>query len=186
MSSWFETCVHVVRHSLVIIGVLVVGGIVGGLVLMYSGLFDVAASVTDSSVLRWALVTVRESSIKLHARDVVAPLDKMVADTDNGFVLYRQNCAMCHTPIGRTPTFMAAGFNPKAPAFDNPDDVMAPMEWFWVIKQGIRFTGMPAWGPSLTDKEIWDVTAFLPKLSDLKATGYDALDQRFPQTTALP
>lgn len=124
MSSWFETCVHVVRHSLVIIGVLVVGGVVGGLILMYSGVFNVAASVEDSPVLNWALVTVREASIGLHSRDVVAPLDKMVADRDAGFQIYRRECAMCHTPIGRSPRPMAVGFNPQAPSFGADSDDM--------------------------------------------------------------
>ena len=186
MSSWFETCVHYLRHSLVIIGALLVVGVVGGLIFMYSGVFNVAASMEDSSVLNWVLVTVRESSIKLHARDVVAPLDKMVADTDNGFRLYRQECAMCHTPVGRSPKNMAVGFNPQAPRFDSPADVMSTQEVFWVTKHGIRFTGMPAWGPSLTDKEILDVTAFITTLFKMKAADYDAIDARLPAIAVKP
>ena len=166
-----------------IIGGLLIVGVVGGLIFMYSGVFNVAASVEDSSVLNWALVTVRESSIMLHARDVIAPLDKMVADTDNGFRLYRQECAMCHTPVGRSPKNMAVGFNPQAPRFDSPDDVMSTKEVFWVTKHGIRFTGMPAWGPSLTDKEILDVTAFITNLSKMTAADYNAIDARIPPVT---
>ena len=59
MSTWFETCVHLLRHMLVIIGVLVVGGVSAGLVVMYSGVFNIAATTVDSSILSWALVTVR-------------------------------------------------------------------------------------------------------------------------------
>ncbi len=132
------------------------------------------------------LVTVRENSIKLHARDVVTPLDKMEADTDNGFRLYRQECAMCHTPVGRSPKNMAVGFNPQPPRFDSPTDVMSAQQVFWVTKHGIRFTGMPAWGPSLTDKEIWDVTAFITNLSEMKATDYNAIDARLPAAPPKP
>ena len=180
MSGWFETCVHVVRHSLIIIGVLVLGGAVAALVLMYSGLFNVAAGVTDSAALTWALVTVREASIGLHARDVQMPAAGALGDRDNGFRIYRQECVMCHTPIGRTPRPMAVGFNPQAPGFDSAEDVMAANEVFWVIKNGIRFTGMPAWGPSRSDKEIWDVVEFVKTLPKMSAADYDAIDRRIP------
>ena len=185
MSSWFETCVHVVRHTLVIIGALVVAGVVGGFVFMYSGVFNVAASVVDSSAVNWALVTVREASIGLHARDVPAPAAGMVADSDAGFVIYRRECVMCHTPIGRTPKPMAVGFNPQAPGFGPDADDMSDTELFWVTKNGIRFTGMPAWGPSLTDAEIWDITAFVMALPAMSAAEYDAIDARLPEP-AMP
>lgn len=186
MSSWFETCVHVVRHALVIIGGLLVVAVVGGLIFMYSGVFNVAATVVDSSVLNWALVTVREASIGLHARDEPNPGAGMVADTDAGFVLYRQQCVMCHTPTGRTPEPMAVGFNPQAPTFGPGADDMSAAGLFWVTKNGIRFTGMPAWGPSLTDAEIWDLTAFVMALPEMTAADYDALDARIPVVTATP
>lgn len=186
MSSWFETCVHVVRHALVIIGALVVAGVVGGLIFMYSGVFNVAATVVDSSLLNWALVTVREASIGLHAREVPAPETGMVTDRDAGFALYRESCVMCHTPIGRTPRPMAVGFNPQAPGFGADADDMGDTELFWVTKNGIRFTGMPAWGPSLTDKEIWDITAFVMTMPEMTAAEYDAIDARIPVVPTTP
>lgn len=186
MSSWFETCVHVTRHVLVIIGALVVAGIVGALIFMYSGVFNVAASVVDSAALNWALVTVRESSIGLHARDDPGPAAGTEADRDAGFVLYRQYCAVCHTPVGRSPSPMAVGFNPQAPSFGPDADDMELAELFWVTKNGIRFTGMPAWGPSLSDQNIWDITAFVASLPEMTAADYDALDARLPEVTAAP
>ena len=180
MSTWFETCTHVVRHALVIIGVLVVGGVLAGLVLMYSGVFNVAATVVDSSPLNWALVTVREASIGLHSRDVHRTAGGKPADRDNGFLIYRQECVMCHTPIGRTPRPMAAGFNPQAPTFGANADHMTPAELFWVTKNGIRFTGMPAWGPSRSDEEIWDIVEFTKSLPKMNAADYNAIDSRLP------
>ena len=178
MSTWFETCIHLVRHALVIIGVLVVGGVTVALVIMYSGVFNVAATMVDSSALNWALVTVREGSIKLHARDIQMPAAGMVADRDNGFRIYRQECVMCHTPTGRTPRPMAVGFNPQAPNFGPGADDMTAAQLFWVTKNGIRFTGMPAWGPSLKDKEIWDVVDFVMALPKMSTADYDAIDRR--------
>ena len=186
MSSWFETCIHVVRHTLVIVGALVVAGVAGGLIFMYSGVFNVAATVVDSTLLSWALVTMREASVGLHARDEPAPADGMVADRDAGFQIYRRECVMCHTPIGRTPEPMAVGFNPQAPGFGPGADEMTEAELFWFTKNGIRFTGMPAWGPSLSDQQIWDITAFVMSMPEMTAADYDAIDARLPEGAAMP
>lgn len=180
MSTWFETCIHWVRHVLVIIVALVVGGVLGALAFMYSGIFNVAATTVDSSILSWALITVRENSVGLHARDIQKPADGMVADRDNGFRIYRQECVMCHTPNGRTPTRMAVGLNPPAPNFGPGADDMTAPQLFWVTKNGIRFTGMPAWGPSLKDKEIWDVVDFVMELPKMSPADYEAIDNRIP------
>ena len=180
MSSWFEVSGQFVRHALVTIGVLVVGGVGVALAIMYSGVFNIAATVVDAPPLVWALVTVRESSIKLHARDIPSPVAGMIPDRDNGFRIYRQECVMCHTPIGRSPKPMAVGFNPQAPSFGPDDDLMTPKQLFWVTKNGIRFTPMPAWGPSFNDKEIWDIVDFLKALHEMTAADYDAIDKRIP------
>lgn len=180
MSTWFETGTHWVRHALVTVGVLVVGGMVAALVVIYSGVFNVAATVEDSAALKWLLITVREASIATHSRDVALPIPAMTADRDNGFRIFRQQCAMCHTPVGQTPNPMAAGFNPRAPTFGADADDMSAEELFWATKNGIRFTGMPAWGPSFSDKEIWDVTEFVMNLPKMSAADYDAMDRRVP------
>ena len=83
---------------------------------------------------------------------------------------------MCHTPVGRTPTPMAIGLNPQAPSFEEND--MTAAELFWATKNGIRFTGMFAWGPSRTDQELWDVIAFMQTLPKMSAADYDAMDRR--------
>ncbi len=175
-----------VRHALIVVGALVVGGTLAALAVVLSGAFNVGATVADSAPLRWLLVTTREASIGLHARDVAVPPDGPPGDIDRGFRIFRAQCAMCHTPVGREPDAMAVGFNPQAPTFGPDADDMDPAELFWVTKNGIRFTGMPAWGPSLTDAEIWDVVAFVAAMPDMTAADYDAFDARLPAAAPGP
>ena len=156
-----------------VLGIFVAGGVI------FSGLFNVAATERDSKPLTWVLVTTREASIKLHARDIQAPSLGGAAQRENGFRIYRTECSMCHTPVGRQPTRMAVGFNPQAPGFGKGADNMKPAELFWVTKNGIRFTGMPAWKPSRSDREIWDIVAFVMTLPKMSAADYDAMDRRF-------
>lgn len=160
--------------AVLVIGLLGVAGVI------FSGFFNVAATVVDSRPLNWILVTVREGSIQRHARAIQAPPLGDSAQRDRGFKIYREDCVMCHTPVGRKAEPMAVGFNPQAPGFGAGADKMTASELFWVTKNGIRFTGMPAWGPSHSDQELWDVVAFVLTLPKLSAAEYDAMDRRIP------
>jgi mono/diheme cytochrome c family protein len=171
-----------VKHVLVTLGVILVLGALVAAGVLFSGLFNVAATVADSPPLRWMFVTVREGSIKYHARDIQAPPVADAAHLANGFKVYREDCVMCHTPVGRQPSPMALGFNPQAPTFEEND--MTAAQLFWVAKNGIRFTGMPAWGPSRSDQDLWDAVEFAMKLPKMSAADYDAMDRRLPLSQA--
>jgi len=168
------------KTILVMLGVSALLGVLAALAVIYSGVFNVAATVTDAAPLHWVFVTTREASIKRHARDIQAPALGGAQQVENGFRIYREMCVMCHTPVGRTPTPMAIGLNPQAPSFGENADDMSAAELFWATKNGIRFTGMSAWGSSRSDQEIWDVVAFIMALSKMNAADYDALDRRVP------
>lgn len=180
MDTFFSRCKHFFRHTLAIIGGLAVVGVLTALVVIYSGAFNVAATVSDSAPLRWLFVTVREVSISSRTKTIQVPALAGADQLDRGFRFYRAECAMCHTAPGRTPTPMAVGFNPQAPGFGDAADVMGPAEVFWATKNGIKFTAMPGWGPSKSDAEIWDVVAFVQSLPKTTAADYDALDRRLP------
>jgi mono/diheme cytochrome c family protein len=171
------------KTILATLGISALLGVLAALAVIYSGLFNVAATVEDAPPLRWMFVTVRKGSINFHARDIQAP---PVADAEhlaNGFKIYRENCVMCHTPAGRQPSPMALGLNPQAPTFEENDMTVAQL--FWVAKNGIRFTGMPAWGPSLSDQDLWDAVGFVMTLPKISAADYDSLDHRTPPRQPL-
>lgn len=168
------------KHVLMTLGALIVISALLAAGVIFSGLFNVAATEVDSRPLSWLLVTVRESSVARNSREIQAPPLGDAARRDNGFRIYRDECVMCHTPVGRTPRPMAVGFNPQPPGFGADADDMTPAGLFWVTKNGIRFTGMPAWGPSRSDQEIWDLVAFMVTLPKMSAADYDAIDRRLP------
>lgn len=166
------------KTILATLGISALLGVLAALAVIYSGIFNVAATVEDAPPLRWLLFTTREASIKRHARDIQAPAPGGAEQVERGFRLYREMCVMCHTPVGRTPTPMAIGLNPQAPSFAEND--MSAAELFWATKHGIRFTGMSAWGPSRSDQELWDMIAFIQVLPKMSAADYDVLDRRVP------
>lgn len=81
--------------------------------------------------------------------------------------LYKEQCASCHGDPVTPQRVLGESFYPPAPQFmaDAPD--MPSNQNFYIIKHGIRFTGMPAWGKLLSDDQIWQLTAFLSQMKKL-------------------
>jgi mono/diheme cytochrome c family protein len=79
--------------------------------------------------------------------------------------LYDADCAGCHGTDGRTPTLVGRGMFPPATALHSPGvQSYSDRELFSLIRQGIRFTGMPAFSGSVTNDQIWDVIDYVRSL----------------------
>ncbi len=140
----------------------------------FSGAYNVGADAPHTAPLQWLLAAVRERSVDAHADAVAVPrLDdpKMIVD---GASHYDAMCAECHLAPGMHENEIRPGLNPKPPvlAQDPPDNAA---EAFWVIKHGIKMTGMPAWGVTHSDREIWNIVAFLQRMPKLSGQEYRAL-----------
>ncbi len=146
---------------------------------VYSGMFNVSTQWEDPAVLRWMMIATREASIESHAKNIKAPILGSATQIENGFRSYREMCAVCHTPPSGSDSPIKQGLNPPPPDLAEAEDhAMSNAELFWVIKNGIRMTGMPAWGPSHDDAEIWDIVAFLKALPTIDANEYKRLDAK--------
>jgi mono/diheme cytochrome c family protein len=92
---------------------------------------------------------------------------------------YAEMCAGCHLAPGMKRTEISRGLYPRAPELRRGND-LTPAEEFWVVKHGIKMTGMPAWGVTHSDKLLWDVVAFLRKLPELTPKQYETLVKSAP------
>ena len=148
---------------------------VGGLAFLYSGRYDVAATAPDWPVTRWALETVRTRSIETHAAGIPVPpgLDdpaKLLIGTEH----FAAHCAVCHGAPGVPKGDIAHGLNPQPPDLTHASDHYTPSELFWILKHGIKMTGMPSWGDH-SDDELWATVAFLEKLPGMSEQDYAKL-----------
>jgi len=168
------------KKTIILLGSLGGFAVVALFSVMYGGLFNVATGWQDPAAMRWVLVNTRESSIMRRAKDIEAPSLNAVDRIEKGFRSYREMCVICHgTPEGK-PTVIAKGLNPEPPDLSDSDELMSASELFWVIKNGIRMTGMPAWGPTHSDEELWDIVAFVKQLPQMSSDDYNALNSRLP------
>src|SRR5580658_9300957 len=89
----------------------------------------------------------------------------------DGAADYDAMCTSCHLAPGMAENEMRPGLYPKPP---NLAEIPAlpPAVQFWVIKHGIKMSGMSAWGKTHSDDEIWNMVAFLQKLPKLTPGEY--------------
>ncbi len=79
-----------------------------------------------------------------------------------GKSIYDADCANCHGPDGHTPTSAGRGILPRAVALDSANvQSYSDRELFSIIREGIRFTGMPGFAGAETNDQIWDVVDYL-------------------------
>jgi mono/diheme cytochrome c family protein len=151
-------------------------------VLVHMGSFDVAADKPHSQPVFWLMNTVRERSVAIRAADITVPSDladaKRVA---SGAAQYDEMCSVCHLAPGMKRTEISRGLYPRAPELRRKSS-LTPAEQFWVVKHGLKMTGMPAWGVTHDDELLWDVVAFLRKLPALSAEQYQALVKSAPKS----
>ncbi len=156
---------------LAVIGALAVVVAVAAGVFLFGGFFNVAASEEGYPAVDWALVRVRTASIERHAGGTPPlKLDDPATVRDGARAFARHGCANCHGAPGVEWAKFSEGLNPDPPDLKEAVAGTEPIKIFWVIKNGIRMTGMPSFGKAgVADNEIWQITAFvkaLPKVSE--------------------
>jgi len=164
------------RYIKAIVGLTLLGLIVASGV-MYSGVVNVAATYPHSSLTQLVLHTAMKRSVNYHASDIqVPPLDRQ-DQILNGFRHYREMCTKCHLAPGISSSEIRKGLMPRPPKLQETAKEWTSAELFWIIKNGVRMTAMPAWGPSHNDEKIWEMVAFLKKLPDMTKDQYSKMDK---------
>jgi mono/diheme cytochrome c family protein len=147
----------------------------GAIAFAYSGLYNVGATAAHHPVVAWFLATTVNASVERRARGVEVPDLSDPALRRAGAGAFDAMCVVCHGGPGRERDALGQGLTPRPPDLGDAAARMSPAELFWVTRHGIRFTGMPAWGPTHSDELLWSMVAFMAELPNLDADGYRAL-----------
>lgn len=158
------------KPTLVLAGV----GLLGTTGAIYFGVVHPGADEPHSELVYRLIETARERAIAVRADDLTVPALGDAEQIKAGAGNYAAMCTGCHLAPGMAPTELSQGLYPAAPALATvgaPD----PARAFWIIKHGIKASGMPAWGKSMDDPYIWGMVAFLQKLPTLTPAQYKDL-----------
>jgi mono/diheme cytochrome c family protein len=151
--------------------------IVGGFCFVWFGAFNVAAMEQHSNLTLWAISVVRDRSIAVRA--TTSQPEPPLADPQRiktGFRSYHTMCTVCHSAPGRQSSPVRRGLNPKPPRLYSKEvQGRSNAELYWIIQNGLRMTGMPAFGPTHNSEKIWNLLAFVRELPKLSPQQYKAM-----------
>ena len=158
------------RSALILL--VLIASAVGGTISL--GLVEPGADEPHADWVYGLIEVARDRAISVRADDINVPELGSEAQVLNGAGNYAAMCTGCHLAPGMAATELSRGLYPAAPALAErgaPD----PARAFWVIKHGVKASGMPAWGGSMPDEYIWNLVAFLQAMPSMDAERYGAL-----------
>ena len=133
-----------------------------------AGLIDFSAARAPGHLEERLATFALDRSIARRAAKVANPLADSPEAAAAGLALFRTHCVDCHGAPGADPTEGGASLNPPAPGLTLPRVQARPDgELRWIVSNGIRMTGMPAFGASRSEKEIWQLVAAVRRLTRL-------------------
>ena len=154
--------------------------LLGGLLLLgflfaWSGIYTVAASRGHWTVVEWLLTFGMRNSVETHALGIEVPSLDSTDLVTLGAGHFHNGCAFCHGAPGVPINPIAQSMLPPPPDLKTDLRDWRDRELFWIVKNGIKYTGMPAWAAQQRDDEVWALVAFLRRLPTLDAKAYRVL-----------
>ena len=166
----------ITKKSLLTLGILAGVGVAAAAGFVWSGVYNVGADDPHSRPVYALMESLRERSIEVRASKLQVPDLSDPARIAQGAGNYDAMCTGCHLSPGVVETELSKGLYPTPPNLTRAGVDAA--EAFWVIKHGVKASGMPAWGRSMEDTYIWNMVAFLQQLPSLDAQEYKDLVAR--------
>jgi mono/diheme cytochrome c family protein len=139
---------------------------------VWSGLYDISATDQHLPPTYWLMEKTMLRSVERRAAAIPVPALDAPAQLARGTSLYRDHCVQCHGAPGVAPQPFALGMTPLPAPLVQTGREWDPAQVFWVVKYGIKMTGMPAWTFRMSDGDIWAVVAFVKKLPLLSPRDY--------------
>ena len=126
----------------------------------------------------------RAFAIPRDARERRNPVAATAETLAEGLEHFADHCAVCHGNDGSGDTTIGRGLYPRVPDMRLPaTQKLSDGELFYIIENGVRLTGMPAWGNGTKEGEeaSWKLVAFIrhqPKLTDAELQKMSELNPR--------
>ena len=157
---------------------------------MFSGVIPVTASSGHWDITKWVLHTAMRRSVATHSMGITPPegLDDL---DDEALVLlgaghYEHGCRYCHGAVGTRMPRVPGAMTPVPPWLPPRIEGLDDAELFYVVKHGVKFTGMPAWPAQERDDEVWALVAFLRRVPEMSQAEYRRLTQASSESAEAP
>jgi len=136
------------------------------------GAYNVSVLSPDPRLIQWVFNTTSSNSIEHHAKGITVPTLTDSSTIADGFANYNAMCVTCHGAPGVDPSEAGQGLFPQPPDLAESAKELSPGALFWVIKNGIKSTGMPSFAKAHSDQKIWGMVAFIEKMKTMTPDKY--------------
>jgi len=161
------------KYVLTVVIVLAVWA-VGAFLFAWSGIYNIAATKPHWNITLSFIQMLRDRSIEVHSEDIQAPnLDDPKLE-EAVFSHYHGMCRLCHGAPEYEPEEFAKGLYPSPPSMTAGyiQQARSETEIYWIVKHGIKMTGMPAFGPTHNDEELWGLTVLTTEMPHMTIEQY--------------
>ena len=145
-----------------------------GVIVFKAGWYHIGATRQHWQPVHSLLEQGMRESVQRHARAIEAPALNRAGMAERGAAIYRDNCMLCHGGPGQPQADLAKAMQPLPGPLVDAAMRWQPRELYWITRNGIKMSGMPAWEFHLAEQDLWAVVAFLQKLPELSAPAYAA------------
>jgi len=141
-------------------------------VVVYSGIYDISVTRQHLQPIHSVMEIAMRQSVRRYSKGIDEPplTDPQMAL--RGAASFRDNCVQCHGAPGVAQSAIGLSMQPLPGPLVDAQQHWRPRELYWVVRNGIKMTGMPAWQYRMPDAEIWDLVAFMQQLPQLNAAQY--------------
>ncbi len=173
------------RKTWILLAVVIIAGvaIATGVSLLHDGLSARAKPTgLETMLARYAL----QLAVPANAKALHNPVAETEENLKDGRVHFADHCATCHANDGSGDTMLGRGMYPKPPDLRLPETQRrTDGELFWIIENGVRFTGMPGFGGGHgSEEDSWKLVLFLrrlPQLSPEEKLGMEHYNPKGPE-----
>jgi mono/diheme cytochrome c family protein len=174
----------VIKAFLMLVALVIV---VGAVALWYFVNTGVSARERPGAVEEFLARRVRNMAIARHAKSLTNPVPPSTDVVAEGRAHFADHCAICHGNDGSGNTEVGRNMWPKAPDMRlAPTQSLSDGELFWIIENGIRFTGMPAWSHDNKEgeSETWQLVYFIRRLPTITPEELQEMEALNPKSPA--
>jgi mono/diheme cytochrome c family protein len=137
------------------------------LLLAWLGVFSFDATATPPAWERAIARMAFDASVARRAPPIANPIRATPDALLAGMKVFLDDCAGCHGSYGRNSGWGSEDFYPRVPQFARTPPRKPDWQLFWIVKHGVRYSGMGAWDRQVPDSTIWLLVTFLSHLDSL-------------------
>ena len=149
----------------------------GALAFVWSGWYDISANVQHTQAVYSLLEQTMHQSVKLRATRIQAPPLDAPAMVSRGAACYLDKCVQCHGGPGVAQAEIGRSMQPLPGPLVDASVKWRAEELYWITRNGIKMSGMPAWQHRLPDADLWALVAFMQRLPTLTAAEFRGLGE---------